>query len=324
VDYTGVPIRDEEGRIVGVLGVIVDETKLLQAIQDVTNSVDMLAMSSNELSGIAGRMSAESSSMAEKAQAAASATEELSINSRAVANGMDQATQNLTSVASSTGEMTATIGDIARNADKARTITEKAVAQTANISSMMQELGKAAQEIGIVTETITGISAQTNLLALNATIEAARAGAAGKGFGVVATEIKELAKQTAHATKDIKGRISHIQSSTNGTIFDIEKISNIIREVSDIVSTIASAIEEQSVVTRDIADNVTRATFGVSDANQQVGQAASVTQTIARDISGVGDMVANMNTASSQVEKSAVSLAEVAEQLRSMVLRMNV
>jgi methyl-accepting chemotaxis protein len=324
VSSTGAPIRDSDGRIMGALSVIVDETKVLQVIQDVTNSVDMLVLSSNELSGISGRMTVESTSMAEKANAAATATEELSINSRAVANRMEQATQNLTAVAASTGEMTATIGGIARNADKARMITEKAVTQTVNISNLMQELGKAAQEIGVVTETITSISAQTNLLALNATIEAARAGAAGKGFGVVATEIKELAKQTAQATKDIKGRITHIQSSTSGTIFDIEKISNIIKEVSDIVSTIAGAIEEQSVVTRDIAENVMSATRGVSEANEQVGEAATVTQTIARDISGVGETVAAMSTASKEVEKSAEGLAQVAEQLRALVMRMDV
>jgi methyl-accepting chemotaxis protein len=91
------------------------------------------------------------------------------------------------------------------------------------------------REIGKVTETISEISSQTNLLALNATIEAARAGAAGKGFAVVAGEIKALAQQTATATEDIKNRISGVQNSTSSGIAEIEKISRVIFEVSDIV-----------------------------------------------------------------------------------------
>src|ERR1017187_5300530 len=152
--------------------------------------------------------------------------------------------------------MTATIGEIASNSEKARRITEDATRQAARISEQMNQLGTAAQQIGKVTETITEISSQTNLLALNATIEAARAGSAGKGFAVVANEIKGLAQQTAAATEDIKGRIAGVQSSTAGGIAEIGKVTQVIREVSDIVSAIAAAIEEQATVTKDIARNI--------------------------------------------------------------------
>ncbi|MBI5534143.1 MAG: PAS domain-containing protein [Deltaproteobacteria bacterium] len=324
VDYCGIPVRTREGKVVGALGVYTDQTKVLQIFQDVSTSVHTLATSSTELSAISGQMASASRTMAERAHAAAAATEELSVTSSAVALGMDQASHNLSSVASATTQMTSTVGEIAGNADRARAITEKAVAQTAGISGLMQDLGKAARDIGKVTETITSISAQTNLLALNATIEAARAGAAGKGFGVVATEIKELAKQTAHATEDIKSKIAHIQSSSAGTIADIEKISCVIREVSDIVSTIASAIEEQSTVTANIAQNVVGASHGVSEANVQVGQASTVTQTIAKDIAEVGESVQNTSDASSQIERSAVELSQVAEQLKAMVATIDV
>lgn len=324
VDYNAVPVRSRDGKVIGALGVVLDQTTLLQVFQEVSGSVETLATSSNALSAIAGEVAAAAGDMASRAHAAASATEELSISSGAVAANMDQATHNLSSVAAATEQMTTTVGEIAGNADRARAITERAVAQTNGISALMQQLGHAARDIGKVTETITSISAQTNLLALNATIEAARAGAAGKGFGVVATEIKELAKQTAHATQDIKGKIEHIQSSTSGTIADIEKISSVIREVSDIVTTIAGAIEEQSVVMRSIAQSVVQASRGVSDANDQVGQASAVTSGIARDIADLGQSVSQTSLASARIEKSAVELAAVAEQLKTVVGRMDV
>jgi methyl-accepting chemotaxis protein len=127
----------------------------------------------------------------------------------------------------------------------------------------MQQLGRAAKEIGKVTESITSISAQTNLLALNATIEAARAGAAGKGFAVVANEIKELAQQTAAATEDIKGKIGDVQTSAGGAISDIEGHRQHHRRGGQIVASIATAIEEQAAVTKDVANNIARASEGV-------------------------------------------------------------
>lgn len=155
--------------------------------------------------------------------------------------------------------MTTTINEIAQNTEKANTITGEAVSEAKGASDNVDELGSAAQEISKVTETVTEISEQTNLLALNATIEAARAGDAGKGFAVVANEIKELARQTAEATQDIKRRIEGIQDSTSGTVTKIQQISKVINDVNDIVSTIASSVEEQSVTTKEIATNVAQA-----------------------------------------------------------------
>jgi len=185
----------------------------------------------------------------------------------------------------------------------------------------MKQLGTAAQEIGKVTETITSISSQTNLLALNATIEAARAGAAGKGFAVVANEIKELAQQTASATEEIKGRISGIQSSTGAAIADVDKIAGVIREVGEIVATIATAIEEQAAVTRDMARNIAEASSGVKDANERVAQTATVSQEIARDIAAVNTASGEMTSASQQVQASSMDLSQLAEQLKAMVGR---
>jgi len=136
--------------------------------------------------------------------------------------------------------MSATILEIAGNAEQVRVISDEASRQADGVTAMMRQLGLAAQQIGKVTETIATISEQTNLLALNATIEAARAGDAGRGFAVVASEIKELSRQTSAATKDIRGRIDAIQSSTTTAMDDIDRIAGVIKTVIEIVPQMAA------------------------------------------------------------------------------------
>ncbi|MBL7644604.1 MAG: methyl-accepting chemotaxis protein [Candidatus Hydrogenedentes bacterium] len=297
---------------------------LRKSLGDVRNGVSTLASASTELTSIAQGMTRSSADTSERATMVAAAAEEMSANSMSVASGMELTAHNLQSVAAATEEMTATMGDVAGNTEKARGTTAQAVQQAAQVTTTMRELGRAAQEIGKVTETITSISNQTNLLALNATIEAARAGAAGKGFAVVATEIKELAQQTAMATEEIKAKITGIQSSTRGAVSDIEAISNVIRDVSELVGAISAAIDEQSVATRDIAMNISQGTRGVQEANDRVAQTAEAALSVARDIAGVDQAGQEMNEGSSQVHIAASELSRLAEQLQAMLARFKV
>ena len=297
---------------------------LRDVLTGVASGIHVLSSSSAELSANSGQMSDGGRNASDRAHAVAAAAEEMTSNVVSVAAGMEQTTTNLTSVATATEQMTATIGEIAGNSEKARRITEEANRQAASISEQMNRLGQAAKEIGKVTEAITEISSQTNLLALNATIEAARAGSAGKGFAVVANEIKELAKQTAAATEDIKARIAGVQSSTAGGIAEIEKVSHVIHEVSDIVASIAAAIEEQATVTKDIARNIGEATTGVRDANLRVAESAQATQDIAKEIAGVDVAARQMAEGSEQVRASATDLSKLAEQLQTTVGRFQV
>lgn len=311
--------KDEIGQLARALNEM--GTSIRQMVGEINGGVQMLASSSTELSAISGEMASGVMSISDRTSTVAAASEESSANTASVAAGMEQMTANLTSVASATEQMSATIGEIASNSEKARAISGEATQQAQMVSTMMKDLGRAAQEIGQVTETISSISAQTNLLALNATIEAARAGAAGKGFAVVANEIKELAQQTAAATEDIKGKISGIQASTGGAIGDIEKIAQVIKQVGEIVATIAVAIEEQSVVTRDVASNIAQASTGVRDSNERVAQTAKVSHSIAQDIAQVNMTIGDISRGGEQVRMSAGELSHLAEQLKEMVGR---
>jgi methyl-accepting chemotaxis protein len=242
-----------------------------------------------------------------------------SINTANVAASMEQASTNLSSVASATEEMSSTIGDIASGSEKARAISQEAMEQADAVTILMNQLGTAALQIGKVTETISNISAQTNLLALNATIEAARAGAAGKGFAVVANEIKELARQTATATEDIKSRIEGIQSSTGSAVSEIEKISLVIKNVSEIVSNTAASIEEQAIVTKDVASNIAQASAGVNDANRNIAETTTASKSIAKEINEVNQIVGEIKTGGEQVQISSKELSKLAELFKASV-----
>ena len=294
---------------------------LRKMIQEISAGVQVLSSSSAELGANSGQMTSGARQASDKAHSVAAAAEEMSANAGSVASGMESATANLTSVATATEEMTATIGEIASNSEKARRITGEATRQATRITEQMTQLGQAAREIGKVTETINEISSQTNLLALNATIEAARAGSAGKGFAVVANEIKQLAQQTASATEDIKNRIGGVQSSAASGIAEIEKVTQVIHEVSDIVSSIAAAIEEQATVTKDIARNIATASSEVGDASGRISQASQVSTEIAGDIADVDQAAAQMAGGSQEVQTTVVELSKLAEKLHATVAR---
>jgi methyl-accepting chemotaxis protein len=293
--------------------------KLQNVIKDVVNNTETISSSSAELSAISEQMSSGAEETSTKTNAAAVATEEMNATMNTIASTMEEASTNIGMVASAAEQMASSINEIAQNSEKASSITGGAVTLAKNSSDRVEGLGKSAQEISKVTETITEISEQTNLLALNATIEAARAGEAGKGFAVVANEIKELARQTAEATNEISKRIEGIQDSISGTITDIEQVPKVINEVNEIVSTIATAVEEQSVTTKEIATNVTQASQGVQEVTENVAQSSTVSADLSREVSEVNHASGEIASSSAQVNLSAVDLSKVSEHLKSLV-----
>ena len=173
-----------------------------------------------------------------------------------LAAAAEQTNQQSTAVATATDQLSASIDEISRQVSEASSIAAKAMKEAEESQTSATDLVSVAGKIGEVTEIITEIAGQTNLLALNATIEAARAGEHGKGFSVVASEVKQLAQQTAKATSEITQQIKGIQASTETMAAAMREIAKVISTVSEVNTSISSAVEEQSAATSEVASNI--------------------------------------------------------------------
>ncbi len=311
--------KDETGDLAQWINLFVE--KLHTIIKEVSQNADALNHSSNELTTISQEMSEGASQASMKSNNVATASEEMNVTMTSVAAASEEAATNVSMVASASEEMAITVKEIAKNSEKARSVTNDAVQKAQGATANISKLDEAADQISKVTEVITEISEQTNLLALNATIEAARAGEAGKGFAVVANEIKELAKQTAEATQEIKARIDGIQQSSLQTVDQITVISRVIKDVDEIVSTIAASVEEQAVTTQEIAGNVAQASAGINEVNQNMAQSSNVSTHIAQEIAEVNEAAGMLANSGSQVNMSSEALAELSQKLHQTVKR---
>jgi methyl-accepting chemotaxis protein len=292
-DLTGsdVPVRstDEIGDLAAAMNKM--QAKLTKMIVSVSENAQQVANASEEFSAVSQQITTNS--------------EETTAQANVVSNATDQVNRNLQTVATGAEEMSSTIADIAKNATESARVAGQAVKTAESTNVTISKLGISSAEIGQVIKVITSIAQQTNLLALNATIEAARAGEAGKGFAVVANEVKELAKQTAKATEDISQKIAAIQSDTKGAVDAIATIGAVINQISDISSTIATAVEEQSATTNEMSRNVTEAARGSSE--------------ITQNIEGVSQAAQGTSSSAHESMKAAQQLAQMSTQLRGLV-----
>ena len=262
----------------------------------IVDNTHALASSSEELTSVSQQMSAAAEQTTAQANLVSAAAEQVSGNTRIVAGSID--------------DLVASIHEIAKNAQDAATTARKAVELASATSGTMSALGRSSQEIGAVIKVITSIAEQTNLLALNATIEAARAGEAGKGFAVVASEVKELARDTAKATEEIGSRIESMQDDTQRAVEAIAKIGEVIEQIDSLQTKIAAAVEEQSVTTSEIGRNISEATTGTSEIAENIVQVAQAAQSTAEGAS-------NTQVSSQELSRMAQALQQLVEEYKN-------
>lgn len=241
----------------------------------------------HRVGGVIKSLGAAAEEMTAIAQQMTAASDQTAQISSLVAASATQADSNVQTVAAAAEELAASSSEISRQIDQVAKKASLAATDANNTRGIVNELITLADGIGEVVGTIKDIADQTNLLALNATIEAARAGEAGKGFAVVADEVKKLASETAQKTEVIDQRVVGIQEAIRNTVNAMEKIIDNVSQIDSATTTVASAVEEQNAATSEIGRNVTEASTGtqqVSTSILQVQQNAGETGDAARSV----------------------------------------
>jgi methyl-accepting chemotaxis protein len=291
-------VDDTRSDEIGALGTSFNRFTAAMAavVRAVQEGIDGLGRANAEIGAISQRMVTTSARADSEVQSLASSA--------------SLVTGNAQTVAASVEEMSASIQEISAGSGDAARVADEAVQQAEDAATTVSRLDSSGEEIGRVVQLITQIAGQTNLLALNATIEAARAGEAGKGFAVVANEVKELARQTAQATEDITAKVASIRSDTAGMVTVIRHIGEIITQIDDTQTSIASAVEEQTATTQEIGRGATEAATAAGAISGSVASVAEATDTTRADADAV--------------EQAATVLAGVTDTLRQAVSQLRV
>ncbi|MDD3019351.1 MAG: cache domain-containing protein [Alphaproteobacteria bacterium] len=266
------------------------------------------------MSGVISDLSKSSLTMNEKATIMSRDSENNVRTSQIVAAAATEADSNVQTVAAATEELSASSSEIARQISNVAEKSSRASNEAANTNEKVNELNILADSIGEVVGAIKAIAEQTNLLALNATIEAARAGEAGKGFAVVADEVKKLATETASKTGEIDTRVARIQEAIRNSAEAMKRIIRDVQEIDHATSTVASAVEEQNAATAEIGRNVSEASQGTLEVSRNI-------QDVQRNAETTGAAAAEVQEASQMIGDMTVTLEKTVNDLLNTLRR---
>ena len=313
--------KDELGALAMWFNVFCE--KLQGVVQEIAGDANNLAKQASTLNESTDSLDNNVKTTISESTSAHNSTSQMLSNIRNLADSSNSIAQNIDALAINVNEMTDTIGEISENTSDVANNIRKTTSLAEGSNAEVSQLAAAAEEIGNVIEVIEDIAEQTNLLALNATIEAARAGDSGKGFAVVATEVKQLASQTAEATEDIRERISHIQTATESTINNIGEISSMITSVNEKTRAIASAVEQQSVTSHQVAANISKTSESATSMAETAIKSVDECESINRCISSVDQVAQDTFTATENCKQSGSAVMELSKRLKEVVCQLS-
>ncbi len=315
IEYHAIPLKDREKGTVGFYEIIIDQTK----IKTILKNMQTVAGEANEIS-----------------ERLSSAAHEISAQVEQVSEGSEEEKMRIGEVATAMEEMNATVLEVAKNAAQAAdsaartreeaengsSVVERAIEAIDKVNALserlkenMHSLGKRAEAIGEVMNVISDIADQTNLLALNAAIEAARAGEAGRGFAVVADEVRKLAEKTMGATKEVGDAIHSIQASARENIRSMEEASKVIEEATNLAGESGDALKR---IVEFAVDNANQIQSIATAAEEQ----SATSEEIMRSIEDVNRIVAETSDAMSQSSQAVQELANMASELADLIKKL--
>lgn len=311
--------RDELGTMAGAVQVFKENAAEISRLRDDRERQDRAAAEERRgtmmklaeefeasVKSVVDTVSATANEMNDASGHAVEATGMAVREASAVASSSEQTSGAVQAVATAAEELSSSIAEINRQVSQSAQVTQEATSTAQATNDEVRSLAAAADKIGDVISLIQDIAEQTNLLALNATIEAARAGEAGKGFAVVASEVKSLANQTARATEEISGQIASIQSATTNAVDAIGRITATTDQINSITASVAASVEEQGAATQEISRSAQEAASNVQETVETIRRVSEQAEETGRSVQSVssaaGQLETQLGSLKSQVE----------------------